>query len=75
MAAIYADDIFKCTFVSENLHILIKISLKFVLKGPIDDKSSLVKVMAWCWISTKPLPGTMMSQLTDQYTRHQASMG
>ena len=33
----FADDIFSCTFVNKNFCILIKIPLKFVPKGPIDD--------------------------------------
>ena len=36
MAAILADNIFKCIFLNEKFCILIKISLKFVPKGPID---------------------------------------
>ena len=32
----FADNIFRCIFVNENFCILIKISLKFVPKGPID---------------------------------------
>ena len=32
----FADDIFKCIFLNENISILIKISLKFVPKGPIN---------------------------------------
>ena len=47
MAAILADDIFKCIFLNENVRISIKISLKCVPKGPIDNKSALVQVMAW----------------------------
>ena len=43
----FADDIFKCIFLNENLCILIQISLKFVSKGPIDNKWALVQVMAW----------------------------
>ena len=33
----FADDIFKCIFFIENVWIPIKISLKFVPKGPIDN--------------------------------------
>ena len=36
------DNIFRCISVNENFCILIKISLKFVLKGPIDNNSVLV---------------------------------
>ena len=42
MAAILADDIFKCIFVNENFSILIKISLQFVPKGPINNNPALV---------------------------------
>ena len=34
--------IFRCIFVNENVCILIKISLKFVPKGPVDNKQALV---------------------------------
>ena len=37
-----ADDIFKCIFIYEKLRILVLILLKFVPKGPIDNKSALV---------------------------------
>ena len=40
IAAILADDIFKCIFLNENVRILIQLSLKFVPKGPIDNKSA-----------------------------------
>ena len=42
IAAFFADDIFRCIFVNEKFCILIKISLKFVLEGPIDDNPALV---------------------------------
>ena len=37
----FADDIFSCIFVNEKNCILIKISLKFVPKGPIDNNPAL----------------------------------
>ena len=46
MAAILADDIFKCIFLNENDIILIQISLKFVPRSPIDNKPALVQVLA-----------------------------
>ena len=70
MAAIFADSIFKCIFLNENVRILIKISLKFVLKGPIDNKSELVQVMAWRRTGNKPLPEPMLTQFTEAYMRH-----
>ena len=38
----WTDDIFKCTFLNENVWIPIKISLKFVPKGQINNISALV---------------------------------
>ena len=35
----FADNIFRCIFVNENFCILIKISLKFVPKGPFEKKA------------------------------------
>ena len=43
MAAILADDIFKCIFLDEKVGILISISLKFVPKGLIDNNQALVR--------------------------------
>ena len=39
---LFTDDIFRCIFVNEKFCILIKISLKFVPKGPIDNNPALV---------------------------------
>ena len=44
-----ADDTFKCIFLNENVKISIKISLKLVPKGPINDNTALVQIMAWRW--------------------------
>ena len=52
-------DIFKCIIFNGIIWILIAISLKFVPKGTIDNKSSLVQVMAWCQTGNKPLPESM----------------
>ena len=41
----FADAIFKCIFVNENVWILIKISLKFFPKGPINNIPALVQIM------------------------------
>ena len=38
----FADDTFKPIFLNENVIILIKISLKFVPKGPINNVPALV---------------------------------
>ena len=52
----------------------IKISLKFIPKGPIDNKSSFVEVMAWRRTGDKPLTEPMLTQFTDAYLRHSASV-
>ena len=67
MAAILADDIFKRIFLNENVRILTQISLKFVPKGPIDNKSALVRKMAWRQIGDKPLSEAILTRFTDAY--------
>ena len=59
----FADDIFKCIFLNENVWIPIKISLKFVLKGPINNIPALVQIMAWRRPGDKPLSEPMMVSL------------
>ena len=59
----FPDDIFKCIFLNENIWISIKISLKFVYKGPINNISALVQIMAWRRPGDKPLSEPMMVNL------------
>ena len=59
----FADDIFKCIFFNENVWILIKISLKFVPKGPINKISALFQIMAWRRPGDKPLSEAMLVSL------------
>ena len=63
MAAILANDIFKCIFLYANDRIQIQISLKLVPKSPINNKPpALVQVMAWRhWAGYKPLFEPMMT--------------
>ena len=63
MAAILADDIFKCSFLNANDKIAIQISLKRVPRSQIDNKLALVQVMAWRRTGDKPLPEPMMNKL------------
>ena len=63
----FADDVLKCIFLNENFLILIQISLQFVRKGPIDNKWTLVQVMARRRIGDKPLSEPMLTQFTDAY--------
>ena len=59
----FADDIFKCIFLNENVLIPITISLKFVPKGPINNIPALVQIMAWRRPGDKPLSEQMMVSL------------
>ena len=43
----FADDIFKCIFLSENLYSFMPISLKFVPDNRMDNKAASAQVMAW----------------------------
>ena len=70
MAAILAGDIFKRILLNENVRISIKISLKFVQEGSIDNKPALVQIMAWLRTGDKPLPEAMLTQFTNAYMRH-----
>ena len=56
----FPDDIFKCIFLNENIWISIKISLKFVPKGPINNIPALVQIMAWRRPGKKPLSEPML---------------
>ena len=70
----FADDIWRCILVNEYFSILIKISLKFVPEDPIDNEAALVQVMAWHRTDVKPLPEPMLTQFTDAYMRHHATV-
>ena len=59
----FADDTFKRIFLNENVGISIKISLKFVPKGPINNIPALVLVMAWRQPGDKPLTEPMVVRL------------
>ena len=59
----FPDNIFKCIFWNENVWILIKISLKFVFKGPVSYIPSLVQIMAWRPPGDKPFSEPMMVRL------------
>ena len=59
----FADDTSKRIFLNENVWISIKISLKFVPKGPIINIPSFVQIMAWRRSGDKPLSEPMMVSL------------
>ena len=60
----FADDLFKCILVNEKFCILIKISLEFLSKCPLDNKSALIMRMACHQTNDKPLPQQMVHQFT-----------
>ena len=57
----FADNTFKHIFLNGNISISNKISLKYVLRGPIDDMSALVQIMTWRQKDEKPLPEPMVT--------------
>ena len=54
---------FQVHFWNENVWIPINISLKFVLKGPINNITAFVQVMACRWPGDKPLSEPMVVRL------------
>ena len=66
----FPDDIFRFIFLNENVWIQIKIPLKFVHKGPINNIPALVQIMAWRRSGDKPLSEPMVD-----YWRIYASLG
>ena len=59
----FTDDTFKRIFLNENIRILIKLSLKSVPKGPINNIPAMVQIMAWHRPGDKPLSEPMVISL------------
>ena len=59
-----ADDTLKFDFF---FLIYLEVSLKFVAKSPIDNKTTLVQVMAWCQTGNKPLHESVVAWFTAAY--------
>ena len=55
---------------NEKFCTLIKMSLKFVPKGPTDNNPALVYNMAWRRIGNKTLSEPMLTKFADAYMRH-----
>ena len=70
----FVEDIFRYIFMNEMFCILIKISLKFIPKGQIDNNQALVEIMAWRRKGNKPLSEPMLIRLTDAYMQHKGEM-
>ena len=56
----FPDDTFERIFLNKNVRVSIRISLKFVLKGLIDNIPALVQIMAGRRSGDKPLSEPMM---------------
>ena len=59
----FANDVFECIFVNENVWISLKISLKFVPKLPVNNIPALVQILAWHCSGDTPLSEPMMVTL------------
>ena len=59
----FPDDMFIFIFLNENVWILVKISLKFVPKGPINNIPALIQMMAWRRPGDKPLSEPLLVNL------------
>ena len=59
----FPDDICKCIFFKGNIQILVKISLKFVHGGPINNIPALFQIKAWHRPGDKPLYEPVMVSL------------
>ena len=66
---LFTDDIFRFIFLNEKFCILIKILLKFVPKGPIDNNPTLVQIMAWRRIGDKTLFEPMLTHICGTWGR------
>ena len=64
MAAILADDIFKCIFQNENDSIPIQISLKFVPVDPINNSPASNKRQAIFWTNADPIHWRIFATLS-----------
>ena len=59
----FADDVFKCIFLNDNVWISLNISPKFVPKGPINNIPALVQIIVWRRSGNKPLSEPMIVSL------------
>ena len=57
-----ADDILMVIFLTENVHNLDQVWLKFVQIGSIKIKSALVQMMAWCRTVDKPFSEPIIAE-------------
>ena len=70
----FADSILRFIFLNENCSALSEISPKCIPKGLINNDLALIQAIGWCQASDKSLSEPMMSQFTDAYMCHSASL-
>ena len=73
MAAFFADGIFTCIFIKENVRVSIEISLSFVPEVPFDNKSALLQVLAWRRTGAKLSIDTLLTMIYYAIWRHWSS--
>ena len=59
----FADDIFKCIFLNENVWISLNISLNFAPRFRINNIPALLQIMAWRRSGDKPISKPMMTHI------------
>ena len=64
----------KWIFFEGNNFVLIKMSPKFVHRGPFVNKSASVQMMACCLTGNKPLPEPMLTEMSDGIWCHWTTM-
>ena len=66
--------IFKCILLSEKVRNTMKILLTFVFMGLIDNKLSIIQIIAWQRSGNKPLSEPMMTFFNDAHKFHSGSI-
>ena len=60
--------------LNENICISNEIALKYIPWFLIDNKSTMVQIMAWCHPGDKQLCEVMLTQFTDAYMWYEGEM-
>ena len=66
----FTDDTFRYIFLNDKICTLIKISLKCILRDPIENNPALVSMMTWRQTGDKPLSEPMLTRFLYAYMRH-----
>ena len=73
----FADDIFKCIFLNENVLISLKVQLKFVPNVRINNNPALIQIMDWHRPGDNPLSESMVvsTEVFNHVNRHDSKAG